>query len=673
MSFLFPLYLLGAAAIAIPILLHLRKRPPKEHIPFSSLMFLEKSPERLTRRTKLEQLLLLALRCLAILLLALAFGRPFLSSGTLVSQGEDITRAVILVDRSASMQREDLWEQALERADKSISSFKSKDEISLAFFDAGSETITDFPVWKDLSARARVAAFREAAPEKPTWMSSNPGGAMTRASDALLSADASSPATHKEVILISDFHEGSDFSSLNDNAWPDDILVRCLPVAPQKADNFSITLAATPPRSDINEEEIYRVRISNAATSESAAVKLGWKGFPETAIETLIAPGISRILPTPPRPPEAERGILEVTGDSHPFDNEVYVAPVQARPLRIKLVRESGLEESAGSPLFYLRRALQSTPALEPIISATESLTEVDLTSNEVIIIADTWSDETGEKLNRFAQEGGLVIAVPSADTESSAFAKLAGNDQWALTESAPRDYSLLSDLDFDHPVLIPFARAKIRDFTKIRFWKHRALTLPAETPDTRIIARFDGESPALIEKRIGTGALFAFMSGWEPSESQLALSSKFVPLLFSIFEHVGYSSRAAATLYVGETKHTAPGFYEVEKNGKPILISVNLAPNESRTTPVDPNIVFTERGIPLAGENDANAPALTEASRLRIESEEKEEKQKLWKWLIVAALIILLIETVIAGGRRPGGRPSGGRRGSRRQTPQAA
>lgn len=56
-SFLFPLYLLGVAAIAGPILLHLRRRPPKEHMEFSSLMFLAKSPERVTRRTRLEHLL----------------------------------------------------------------------------------------------------------------------------------------------------------------------------------------------------------------------------------------------------------------------------------------------------------------------------------------------------------------------------------------------------------------------------------------------------------------------------------------------------------------------------------------------------------------------------------------------------------------------------------------
>ena len=71
MTWLFPLYLAGAAAILLPILLHLRRRPPKEKVVFSSLMFLEKSPEVLTKRNRLERLLLLTLRCLALLLLAL--------------------------------------------------------------------------------------------------------------------------------------------------------------------------------------------------------------------------------------------------------------------------------------------------------------------------------------------------------------------------------------------------------------------------------------------------------------------------------------------------------------------------------------------------------------------------------------------------------------------------
>ena len=130
MSFLFPLYLLGALAIALPVLLHLRKRPPKEKIPFGSLMFLEKSPEKLTRRTRIERWLLLALRCLAILALALVFGRPFVKSATLPSELPESSIAVILVDRSASMQRENLSKKAISAAEKAIKARKMEDEVA---------------------------------------------------------------------------------------------------------------------------------------------------------------------------------------------------------------------------------------------------------------------------------------------------------------------------------------------------------------------------------------------------------------------------------------------------------------------------------------------------------------------------------------------------------------
>ena len=63
MNFLFPLYLAGAAAVALPIYLHLRRRPPKDTIDFSSLMFLEPTEHQpLKRRSQLENIALLILR-----------------------------------------------------------------------------------------------------------------------------------------------------------------------------------------------------------------------------------------------------------------------------------------------------------------------------------------------------------------------------------------------------------------------------------------------------------------------------------------------------------------------------------------------------------------------------------------------------------------------------------
>jgi len=696
-SFLFPLYLLGAAALAIPVILHLRRRPPRERIPFSSLMFLEKSPERLTRRTRLERWLLLALRCLALLLLALAFGRPFLESLANPVARNELTRAVVLVDRSASMQREDVWARALDAAREAVGTFEREAEIALAFFDESATFAADLSEWADLGPGARRDRFDEIVENsfaEPTWLGTDLGAAMTSAADRLLAEDADRPATRRQLVVVSDFQDGAARESLRREAWPGEVAVHGIPVHAETPGNFSLDLASTPARANIDEPEIYRVRVTNAADSDTAGVTVSWQGFPDTAMEVTVAPGSGRIVSSEPRPAGAERATLAISGDAHPFDDEVHVSPVQARPLRVFFLDESGPEEGAGSPLFYLRRALQPTPTLEPVIETGSDLAAADLTATDVVVASDAWSPETGERLHAFASDGGLVLALPGPEATSEAFAALSGRPGWTLDEASVDDYSLLGNLDFEHPVLEPFARARIRDFTRIRFWKHRRLRFPEPTgegspregsprdgsprdgsprdgsppEDVRVIARFDrsaaadasseATSPALIECEIGDGSVFAFLSGWEPSESQLALSSKFVPLLYSILERGGHTIRSAPTLYVGETDYDEPGFYEVERDGVASVVAVNLAPSEGRTAPFDPAVVFAEWGIPLLDAPGAGPdPSLSEAELARLESREKEERQKLWKWLLLAALVILVIESWLASRRSRGGR----------------
>ena len=78
MSFLFPAFLAGAAAVAVPILLHLLRRDAAARQPFSDIRLLRRMPA--ARRRRLRDRLLLVLRVSALLLLALAFARPYLGA-----------------------------------------------------------------------------------------------------------------------------------------------------------------------------------------------------------------------------------------------------------------------------------------------------------------------------------------------------------------------------------------------------------------------------------------------------------------------------------------------------------------------------------------------------------------------------------------------------------------
>ena len=80
LSFLSPLFLIGALTVAIPVVLHLFRRRNDPVVPFSAMRFLHQVPIEQARRRRLQDLLLLALRVAALLLLAIGFARPDLQS-----------------------------------------------------------------------------------------------------------------------------------------------------------------------------------------------------------------------------------------------------------------------------------------------------------------------------------------------------------------------------------------------------------------------------------------------------------------------------------------------------------------------------------------------------------------------------------------------------------------
>src|SRR5262245_43745951 len=101
LSFLNPLFLLGLAAAAIPVIIHLFTRKRPREVPFSSLEFLTEVNRSEIRRIQLKQWLLLLLRALALAALALAMSRPvWRSAGG--QRGASAT-VVALVDVSGSM------------------------------------------------------------------------------------------------------------------------------------------------------------------------------------------------------------------------------------------------------------------------------------------------------------------------------------------------------------------------------------------------------------------------------------------------------------------------------------------------------------------------------------------------------------------------------------------
>ena len=192
MSFLTPLFLLGGLAIAGPILFHLLRRKSRERFTFSSLMFLRPEPPRLTKKSRLEDILLLLVRCTLLALLAFAFARPFFKELVIPDQDPDARqRTVLLIDVSASMQRNGLWTKAMAKAETVIEKTKSDGSLAILAFGDETKALLRFDQWNDLPEEKRPAVARETLGRlQPGWGGTHLGNAILTAAEILDETDA---------------------------------------------------------------------------------------------------------------------------------------------------------------------------------------------------------------------------------------------------------------------------------------------------------------------------------------------------------------------------------------------------------------------------------------------------------------------------------------------------
>ncbi|MFA9420651.1 MAG: BatA domain-containing protein [Gammaproteobacteria bacterium] len=97
-------YLLGLAAVVIPILVHLTRKQRARVVEFPSLMFLDRVPFQAESRRRIHHWLLLLLRALAVALIVAAFSRPFFT-GSAVAAGLGMgPREVVVLQYSIDTQ-----------------------------------------------------------------------------------------------------------------------------------------------------------------------------------------------------------------------------------------------------------------------------------------------------------------------------------------------------------------------------------------------------------------------------------------------------------------------------------------------------------------------------------------------------------------------------------------
>ena len=261
-----------------------------------------------------------------------------------------------------------------------------------------------------------------------------------------------------------------------------------------------------------------------------------------TAGETLsqivhVPPGSSRVVELPGEWAGKSVERLAIRGDAAEFDNQFHFAQNRQQTVRIVYIGEDKPNDAEGS-LFYLKSAFQKSSTLDFQIEAVSGKSTDPLPEADLFVIGDAVDDPLAQALGQAIEGGSTALMVVQSPSQAANLGQWLGADGVVIRDIASSDYALLHSLKLDDPVLAVFRDARFSDFTNLHFWKHRELqNLPDDGID--VLARFDSGAPAWLSARRGEGRLLVMTSGWTPADSQLALSTKFIPLLYSILQPV--------------------------------------------------------------------------------------------------------------------------------------
>lgn len=726
MSFLAPLYALAGLAIALPILFHLIRSRPKERKLMSSLMFLEPTPPKLTRPSSVDQWLLLLLRAIAIALLAFAFTRPYWNAPAEKDTDKIGVQRMLLIDTSASMRRDGLWDAATQRAEQIIRQSGPTDAISVYQFDATMRPLIAIDnALQTPAAQRQTQALAGLKTLAPTWMHTDLGLSLLTAADLLQTdwdSSSDSNATLSEIVVVTDFQNGAEVERLAEYTWPASCKVRIERVEAKMKGNASLTLLS--PEDVLNKDtstrgskpsgdsatatsadaEQIRVRVSNTAGSTNESFRLHWldgelRPIEESQTECRVPAGSSLTvrMAVPPKGAVA----IELDGDGSDFDNRYFFC--RTEPLQTALLCVESASRAPDESLGYFLAQLPLSDVTRTVSYQQRQPASIDpwpsATDSPLIVASHELVSSDMDALGEYMNQGGNLLwvwdaAAASNDVEATSRAvdyslgmqKLAGINDGVVAEAKVRQYSMFETVDFKHPLFADLADSKFNDFSKLRFWKHRRIqSQPSD--EWRILAKFDDGSPALIYKDRGAGKLWVLLSGWQPLESQLALSTKFVPLISGLFrisapvinDDVSYRVGAMLTIpgdqkildrsgrEVSTKKKTEknaeendantdgkivktatlaePGVFRRQNaNGAETLLAVNTMESESNTS-VGGLERLEKLGVVLS---DSKPPKTDESTRRQLRAVELESQQGWWRWMIFGVIGVIGVESLL-------------------------
>ncbi|PPK85830.1 putative membrane protein (TIGR02226 family) [Neolewinella xylanilytica] len=520
MSFLYPSFLWALTLVAVPVIIHLFYFRRFRKVYFSNVRFLQEVKEETSMRSRLRNLLVLLLRCLAVIALVIAFAQPFIPVNEGILQGRKAIS--VYVDNSFSMAAESdrapLLQVARDRARDIVAAYGPEDRFQV--------------LTNAFSGRnQRLVGQQEALDAIDEIRASPESRRLSRVVDRQTAVLNTGNVENRISYLISDFQrnitdlEGSDTT----------LAINLVPLKAVQERNVAIDSAwFDAPVPQLNQNNLLLVRVRNYGDENLDNVRLSSSYLGQNKPEgTLGIPAGGSIVDSVYlniSQPGSGSAQLRITDYPVEFDDVYELAFRTIDRVRVLHIDGDNLPD----------RNLSAALQLGVFEATTVNAQNIDygsLGNYELLILTDLTSMASGlgEQLRQYLRNGGNVLLFPPTGvdlTSYNAFLSALPADELEPYQEQSREVSGLNDEEFI--------------FEGVYQGRQNALNLPATQanyPLTRYGSRqqealltYRDGSTALAKYTIGDGNLYLNSAPLDAETNNLGLNAEvFIPMLYKM------------------------------------------------------------------------------------------------------------------------------------------
>lgn len=540
MQFVFPTFLWGLLALAIPIIIHLFYFRRFKKVYFTNVRFLKEVKEETSARQKLRNLLVLLMRCLAVAFLVFAFAQPFIPQDVEVKKGENAVS--VYIDNSFSMsalsEEAPLVEKAKQKAKEIITAYSVEDRFQIL--------TTDFEGrHQRLVSKEEAIGLVEEIKISPAVRSLSQ--VLTRQEQAL----SSGTADNKISYVISDLQANvTDLENFQDTLMD----VTLVPLQAVQEKNVSIDSAwFEAPVQMLDQPNPLVVKIRNWSNETAENIRLSVKYDGEVKpVGELAIPANSSVTDTVNisiRKTGWAEAELSITDYPVQFDDKYFFTYNVAEAVNVLVIDEQAQNARLNS-------ALKSIAYFQVTNQLSRNIDYSKLAEYQLIVVNGLKDVSSGLafELKQYIENGGNVLVFPGANANTQSFNAFLGSIPANELQNFDQTERIVSDINTQEFVFKDVYENRSANLRlPVSQGNYRLATL-ASRGEEKLLRYRDG-STFLAKYKRGQGILYLCASPLEDEYSNLAASGEiFIPMLYKMAIGSARSRPIAYTIGQDET-----------------------------------------------------------------------------------------------------------------------